>query len=1050
MSDVREERDLTTFADPIGALRVALRDHYEIERQIGQGAFATVYLARDLKHERRVAIKVLNADPTSETGELRFIREIRLLARLQHPNILPLHDSGHVQALLYYVMPYVSGDTLRDRMTRERQLSPDAACSIAKDVGDALAYAHAQGIIHRDIKPENILLSAGHPILADFGIAHLINVAGVRQLTQTGPAGPGTPAYMSPEQLTGDRELDGRSDTYSLGCVLYEMLVGKPPFGGKDGFVKRFTGQAPKVSQGRSGLPQWIDDAIAKALERDPTNRYPTAREFVTALRSPDTQPNDGSASSERSYVRIWGKGTESPAGAGADSSKPQRLWAIDRLAQRINWRPPPTRIFLRSALIGIAALAVLAFAAVGLGKWRSETARRNDIIAIRAAGADVVAVAPFRIDSPDPSFGFLREGMVDLLGATLGAGTATWRTVDPAAFLTKWRRKARGPENEVPLKDAIAIAREAGATHLVHGAIVRGRSGIIITASLLTTDNSRPVGRVEVSGSVDSVSSLIDQLATQLLGLEAGESESRLVILRGTPLPAVRDYLAGREAFRRADYAAAVQLQNRALAVDSTFAVAAVELGRMANWIGDDVSRRHSYELAWNHRERLGAFDLALLRAMLGPRYPEGSTRAEFLASWERIAELQPGQPDGWYESADLLFHNPWLGTGDDPDGLARAHTLFVRALDQAPNYWPAFQHLLQLAAHDGDSAELTRLWAHGATADLSSDVKAFLSWRVATFLSDSLRQRTAWDGLGHASLLALQWVAMTSQEDGIAMADAARALDLRLARAATDGERVDALLARHALALNSGDWRKAMSTTSALRATTGGAGVGRELQVLDVAYGGVPPNANEAEATRELQSFAKLSLEAADANHEQRAIDRCLLGHRHLSKRDIGRTGEIVGELRETYVRYPKRLWSAEVHTCALLLDAWLAVLSHRADAGKRVDSLSSELSGGVYVTSRLLWDVTVLSSAQLFEAAGQLPRAYASIRRRNWFYRWPTYLAPQLFATGHFALLVGDTTAAVSAYRHYLALRTAPDSLFVRDVARARQTLSSISSN
>jgi len=207
--------------DPIASLRAALRGHYDIEREIGQGAFATVYLARDLKHERKVALKVLHADPTSETGELRFIREIRLLARLQHPNILPLHDSGHVEELLYYVMPYVNGETLRDRINRERRLQPETACTIAREAADALAYAHAQGVIHRDIKPENILLSAGHPVLADFGIARVINLAGVRQLTRPGLDSPGTPAYMSPEQFLGGRGIVSKKDIYSLGCVLY-------------------------------------------------------------------------------------------------------------------------------------------------------------------------------------------------------------------------------------------------------------------------------------------------------------------------------------------------------------------------------------------------------------------------------------------------------------------------------------------------------------------------------------------------------------------------------------------------------------------------------------------------------------------------------------------------------------------------------------------------------------------------------------------------------------------------------------------------------------
>jgi len=270
--------------DNLAALRAALTGRYEIGREIGQGAFATVYLARDTRHERQVALKVLNADPGSESGELRFIREIRLLARLQHPNILPLHDSGHVEALLYYLMPYVSGETLRLRMSRERQLPVDTAVRIASEVADALAYAHGQGVIHRDIKPENILLSGGHAVVADFGIARAIDVGGVQQLTRTGMGGPGTPAYMSPEQLMGEGQLDGRSDTYSLGCVLYEMLTGKPPFAGKEGFVKRFTEDPPSPARLRKEIPAWLDAVVLRTLAREPGQRYAVAEDLVRAL----------------------------------------------------------------------------------------------------------------------------------------------------------------------------------------------------------------------------------------------------------------------------------------------------------------------------------------------------------------------------------------------------------------------------------------------------------------------------------------------------------------------------------------------------------------------------------------------------------------------------------------------------------------------------------------------------------------------------------------------------------------------------------------------
>ena len=278
----------TFQSDPIAPIRAAIAGRYEILREIGQGAFATVYLARDLRHDRDVAFKILNADPASETGELRFLREIRVLAKLQHPNILPLIDSGHAEALLYYVMPFVAGETLRSKILHEPQIPLPTALAIARESADALACAHDHGIIHRDIKPENILLSGDHPIIADFGIARAIDIAGVRQLTRTGLGSPGTPAYMSPEQLLGDREIDQRSDIYSLGCVLYEMITGKIPFGGKDGFVRRFTDAPPQPSILRVGVTSSVDAITMKAMARDPGERFATAREFAMALAEVD------------------------------------------------------------------------------------------------------------------------------------------------------------------------------------------------------------------------------------------------------------------------------------------------------------------------------------------------------------------------------------------------------------------------------------------------------------------------------------------------------------------------------------------------------------------------------------------------------------------------------------------------------------------------------------------------------------------------------------------------------------------------------------------
>src|SRR5512135_2759759 len=215
----------------IGRLAAALADRYRIERELGQGGMATVYLAHDLRHDRDVAIKVLHPDLGAALGAERFLSEIRTTARLQHPHILPLLDSGDADGLLYYVMPLVTGETLRPRLTRERQLPLEDAVRIAREVADALGYAHGLGVIHRDIKPENILLQGGHALVADFGIALAVQSAGGQRMTQTGLS-LGTPQYMSPEQAMGERGIDARSDIYALGAVTYEMLTGDPPFTG--------------------------------------------------------------------------------------------------------------------------------------------------------------------------------------------------------------------------------------------------------------------------------------------------------------------------------------------------------------------------------------------------------------------------------------------------------------------------------------------------------------------------------------------------------------------------------------------------------------------------------------------------------------------------------------------------------------------------------------------------------------------------------------------------------------------------------------------------
>jgi len=282
---------VTPTPEYLDRLRVALAGRYAIERELGHGGMATVYLAQDLKHHRPVAIKLLQPDLSDLLGRERFLREIEIAAGLQHPNILPLYDSGAAGELLYYVMPYVEGDSLRDRLARERQLPIDEALQITREVAEALSYAQSHGLVHRDIKPANILLSGGHAVVADFGVARAIAAAGGSQLTGPGLA-VGTPAYMSPEQGSGRDTVDGRSDLYALGCVLYEMLAGDPPFTGATAqaiIARHMQDHPPSLRVVRPAVALAMEEVIECALEKVPADRYATASQFVAALEAART-----------------------------------------------------------------------------------------------------------------------------------------------------------------------------------------------------------------------------------------------------------------------------------------------------------------------------------------------------------------------------------------------------------------------------------------------------------------------------------------------------------------------------------------------------------------------------------------------------------------------------------------------------------------------------------------------------------------------------------------------------------------------------------------
>jgi len=306
-----------------------LSGRYTLERELGEGGMAVVFLAHDLRHDRPVALKVLKPEISAEVGAERFLREIKLAARLTHPHILPVYDSGEAEGLLFYVMPNMEGQSLRERLDRERQLPLELALRVARDVASALDYAHRQHVLHRDVKPENILFNEGNVMLADFGIGKALS--GGKSITQTGMF-VGTPSYISPEQAAGETSLDGRTDLYSLGCVLYEMLAGEPPFTGATAQIiisKRFASPIPKVRAARD-VPEAIDEAVTRALARTPADRFSSAADFIDAL----------------TVSRDSAKGT---GATPPDSPKaPSRPKAIAVLAARQHERRSGERVFQR------------------------------------------------------------------------------------------------------------------------------------------------------------------------------------------------------------------------------------------------------------------------------------------------------------------------------------------------------------------------------------------------------------------------------------------------------------------------------------------------------------------------------------------------------------------------------------------------------------------------------------------------------------------------------------------------------------------------------
>ena len=592
--------------DLLDSLREALADRYAVERELGRGGMATVFLAEDLKHHRSVAIKVLHAELTAALGAERFLREIEIAARLQHPHILPLYDSGAAAGFLYYVMPYVEGESLRDRLTREKQLPQDDALRIAAEVAGALAYAHSRGVVHRDIKPENIMLSGGTAVVTDFGIAHAVSAAGdERHLTQTGTI-IGTPAYMSPEQSTGASEIDGRSDEYSLACVVYEMLVGEPPFTGPTAqaiIARHSLDMVSPPSIVRATIPDAVEGAILRALSKVPADRYPTTALFAEALNTPS-------------------------AATGA-----HRRATLERAGRRP-----------RGGVWRIASVVVVLAALAGYVAIRATRPGRGSV----SGGLDPrhVAVLYFADESKAHALGYLADGLTEALIDALR----------PAATLTVVSKNGVGPyrNSTVPLD---SVARALGVGTIVQGGVDEAGGRYRVSVNLIDGASGADLGKrasfEQPAGAVLAIRESLARKVAEFLRVRLGEELRLREEQAGTQSVAAwslvqqgertrkdaESRLAGDDvdgafaAFGRAD-----SLLARAEAADARWAEPVIERGwiayRRARLAGDRKSLGHWAEIAASHADR------ALTLAPNDPRALELRGTVRYL-SW--LQELGP-----------------------------------------------------------------------------------------------------------------------------------------------------------------------------------------------------------------------------------------------------------------------------------------------------------------------------------------------------------------------------------------------------------------------
>ena len=968
-----------------------------IERELGGGGMAHVFVAREIALDRLVVVKVLPPSLAGASLE-RFRREIQLAAALQHPHIVPVHTAGEAGGFLFYTMPYIQGESLRYRLGEGEPLPVPEVVRVLRDVASALAYAHAHGVVHRDIKPDNVLMSGDHAVVTDFGVAKALAAA-----TRSGPrndTGPhsidnmtaagvavGTPAYMAPEQAAGDPDTDHRADLYAIGLLGYELLTGRSPFAARSSPHELITAQLVErprpVDELRADVPSALADLVMQCLEKRPEDRPADAGTVREALDAVLT-----------------------PSGGFMTAARRPRT---------------------RARRIGVAAGVLVAVAAAGLIAMRARSGPALD--------ADLVAVVPFQAPA-SAELRYLREGMMDLFAARLTGDAGSARAADPRAVLQALRRDGLADTGQVPRERALALAEQVGAGQLLLGEITGTSSKLTMRATLLDVRDGRARAQAAASGPADSVAQLVDRLAVQLLAMRAGES-ARLTSLTSQSFPAIRSYLAGLAMYRHGRYQAAGTQFARALAADSTFALAGLGLTIAANWYGDHQQSQFGANSAWAHRTRLSPRDRALLEATVGPNFPAPSNGAQIIAARARYRDLAPERAEAWFEYGDALFHFGF--TVDNRGAHVDAMQAFGRALAIDSTFSPALEHMVLLAARAGDTTATRRYARLYLAADSASDGADGVRWRLAVATRDvkTLDALAAKDtALPPPSRSAMTWIGL---QDGVEV-DRSHALLTRIGEQEVREGRLEAYFMMADVALIRGRPQEADALLDRYAALRNPLPIEKIKAALvadgsasaaDVATGSLraafesgspPPAAPPGSKGTGVQCLVPLWQAVA---HD----DTTLLAKGSQRLRAMAATEDSVSPLREYAIG------------CALIQEAVLATRARAPDARTRVARADSIMKTG---PASGLADFGNVLVSRLWERQGEPALALQALRRRNFFWRRSTSLGATLREEGRLALATSDAEGAAKAWRHFLALRAGAEPALAREADGIRAEL------